>query len=155
MGRIPDKKQNIVDAVPIMKPRRRKRADVEVGPLGRNERAIQALQLRIQGKSYVAIAAELGYASHSGARQAIERLRDRMQLEPIEDAIALQAARLDEAINGCMTWMREYPNQRLWAMDRLVPLLKRQAELLGLDSEPGTAQVQVLIREYGVPLEGV
>ena len=109
------------------------------------QRAEQAIQLRVLGYSYTEIAKRCGYRDPSGARKAIKTLRDRLLLDDVRDATALQAERIDRAVRECMEWIEQQPTKdRLWALDRLVPLLKRQAELLGLDAKddaPTAAQV--------------
>lgn len=104
------------------------------GDADRDARAESALQLRILGYGYAAIARQCGYANASAAWKAIKRLRDKQRTDDQRTMADLQCARIEQAIVTVMESIRDWPSkEKLWAVDRLAPLLKRQAELLGLD----------------------
>lgn len=121
------------------------------------QRATMALQLHVMGYTYQQIADKCGYANHSGALKAVKKLRAKLPIMDVRDTTAIQFMRIERGILECMRWMDERPPQdRLWAIDRLVPLLKRQAELMGLDApkpETGPQQGQMVV--IGVPQDVV
>lgn len=106
----------------------------------RDQRAEMALQLRIAGYGYADIAKRCGYANASIAWKAIKRLRERTRTDDQRAMMEIQNDRIERALltvmNAIETWQ---PRDKLWAVDRLTPLLKRQAELLGLDTPRETA----------------
>lgn len=59
------------------------------------ERDAEAARLRSRGWSYRRIATELGYASHTSVRDAVNRCLTTIREEPAEDLIKLELARLD------------------------------------------------------------
>lgn len=59
------------------------------------QRALAAVELRVQGHQYVRIAAELGWADESGARHAVSRLLDRREAESVDELRKVHSARLE------------------------------------------------------------
>lgn len=115
------------------------------------QRAEQALHLRVMGYSWQEVAKRCGYKDHTGALKAVKKLRSKLVLDDVRDAIAMQYMRIERAIVECMEFMEQQPPEdRLWAIDRLVPLLKRQAELMGLDAPKDAAQTAQMVI-VGVP----
>ena len=101
--------------------------------LASHERKLQALELRKAGASYAAIAEQLGYRSASGAFAAVRAaLRDTLR-EPAQEVRELELARLDAA--QLALWRRVQSGEEK-AIDRLLGIMKRRAELLGLDHRP-------------------
>lgn len=99
------------------------------------ERQRQALQLRTAGATFDKIAGELGYASASGAHKAVTTALKELPMEDAETLRAVQLAQIDRAI------LSIYPRVtkgELAAIDRLVKLQSRQAELMGLDAAKKT-----------------
>jgi hypothetical protein len=62
------------------------------------ERALAAIELRVQGHPYAHIAAELGYADESGARHAVTRNLDRREAESVHELRAVHSARLEAVL---------------------------------------------------------
>lgn len=108
------------------------------------ERQREILDLRKSGMTFAAIAAQLGYADHSGVHDAYQKAMKAM-LEPANDIRALEAARLDAL------WSVWYP-QALQpaskngpaALDRCLRIMDRRAKLLGLDAP---TQVRVTVSD--------
>ena len=96
-------------------------------------RALQALELRKAGASYDAIARQCGYASKSGAYQAVQRELHRMMQEPADDVRTLEVARLDDLYRITYGLAIKRDKSTLWAVDRCLNIMARRAALLGLD----------------------
>lgn len=111
-------------------------------------RAEQALRLRVLGYTYAEIAARCGYRDHTGAMKAIKKLQSRYVREETRTLVDRQHERIEIAINAVMVAIVDWPPQKkLWAVDRLTPLLKREAELMGMDApKPDASQgAQMLV----------
>jgi len=96
-------------------------------------RAAQALRLRRLGFTYAQIAEQCGYKDESGARKVIKNATKRIVNEEARELVSWQLDALDEALQVVRSRIRKNDEHSLWAVDRLAPLLKRQAELMGLD----------------------
>jgi hypothetical protein len=129
------------------------------------ERDAEACRLRARGWSYPRIAAELGFANHSGARLAVARALREIVAEPAEDLRQLELARLDKMWEVCVTvlesvhyvvsdgrliWVGPKGQERpllddgpaLQVVDRMLKIQERRAKLLGLDA-PAKTKVEV------------
>lgn len=94
-------------------------------------KAAKALELRMEGKTFEAIAYELGYAGKQGAYDAVKRSIDAITREPAEDLIKLDLERLD------VLWQIQYLNAQggdVPAMAACMKIMERRAKLLGLDA---------------------
>lgn len=101
-------------------------------------RHLQALEMRRAGASYDAIAEQLGYAGHEGARKAVSAALKRTLEEPAAEVRALEVERLDRL------WAKWYPlacgdasadlETAAKASELCLKLARRRADLLGLDS---------------------
>lgn len=121
------------------------------------ERDAYACTLRERGLSYRAIAEQMGYHNHSGARFAVERALKAIVQEPAEDLRTLELARLDRMWQACvkvletthytvsegrLVWIGPEGEARpleddgpvLAAIDRMLKIQDRRAKLLGLDA---------------------
>ena len=96
------------------------------------ERALQALELRKAGASYESIARHCGYASRSGAYQAVQRELRRTMQEPAEDVRQLELARLDDLYRAMAPKALKGDT---WSVDRCLKIMERRALLLGLDAK--------------------
>jgi hypothetical protein len=94
----------------------------------------RAVELRLAGKTYEAIAKELGLAGHSSARYHVDAWLAEQQptAEQTESLRQIQAAQVDAIL------------EKLWpqrddvaVVDRLVKLMDRKARLMGLDLQQG------------------
>lgn len=94
------------------------------------ERQLQALELRKAGLSYPVIADKLGYASASGAYQAVESAIQKVLEEPAEKVRKMALSRLDSFMLSIWPKLREGD---LTAIDRALKIEERRAKLLGLD----------------------
>jgi predicted transcriptional regulator len=107
-------------------------------------RAAQALRLRRLGYTYDEIAREVGYANESGARKAVKTANARIVRDEARALVGWQLDQLDVALSVVMEAIAKRDKSSLWAVDRLVPLLKRQADLMGLDAPKPESQAQQL-----------
>lgn len=96
------------------------------------DRRVRALELRKQGLSYREIAQKTGYASAASARRAVLSLLRRVLREPAEAVRDLELARLDKLLQSL--WPRAVFDGDLGAVDRILAIMRRRAELLGLDA---------------------
>jgi hypothetical protein len=122
----------------------------------RNKEAL-ALQMRLAGRSYQAIANALGYADHSGAYRAVERALVRVTAEPADELRKIELERLDqlyrwtmeEATTDHLHFYQGVPTgfldsaPRLKAMELALRIMERRSKLLGLDA-PARQRIEVL-----------
>lgn len=94
-------------------------------------RQLQALQLRIEGKSFEQIKVEVGYASRGAASNAVQAALQRWGVEPAAELRTLEMARLD-AITDKLWPKIEAGN--LGAISVYLQVAQRRARLLGLDA---------------------
>ncbi len=100
------------------------------------ERQCRAVELRVAGRTLKQIADVLGYASPSGAAQAIEAALRKRVAEPVDHLRDVENARLDAM------WTGIYPAAKrgnLAAIDRAIKIMTRRAKLLGLDLDRSNA----------------
>lgn len=96
----------------------------------------RAIELRSLGKTYQEIADELGYASDSGAYQAIRKGMVDTLREPAEELRTLEMQRYDklqanlwpEAMNPENTL-----DERMKATDRILKIMSQRAKTMGLE----------------------
>lgn len=108
-----------------------KSADADRRDWTAKERATRAVQLRLAGATYAEIQTALGYAHRSSAMRAYERGLDRLTLEPIAEARALELHRLDRMLRA--VWSRVLDGH-LGAIDRALAIGRARRKLLGLDA---------------------
>ena len=100
------------------------------------QRALQALDLRKAGVSYEQIARACGYASRSGAYQAVQRELQRTMQEPADDVRQLELMRLDDLYRAMVPKALKGDKDSTWYVDRCLAIMDRRARLLGLDMKP-------------------
>lgn len=96
------------------------------------QRALLALELRLQGKTYEQIAAACGYRSRSGAYDAVQRELQRTLQEPAENMRTLEVRRLDRLYEAMEAKALKGDT---WSVDRCLKIMERRALLLGLDAK--------------------
>lgn len=104
------------------------------GKLRARDKAQRALDLRLAGKSFDAIAKEVGYASRSGAFMAVDELLKARIAEATENAdelIRLELERLDMMANALWSKVKKGDAP---AIDRMIKIQDRRAKYLGLDA---------------------
>ena len=106
-------------------------------------KAAQALRLRRLGYTYARIAEEMGYKSESTARRIVKVASEKIVRAEACELIAVQLDHIDEALQVVLKRITADTSESLWAVDRLVPLLKRQAELMGLDMKADGSSINV------------
>lgn len=133
-----------------------------------------ALKLRSQGKSYAEIGRELGMSTpsaHTLVKKALEERRT-VVAELADEVRSLELAHLDELKQAALEILHRthlatsgtevvyYDGepllddmQALYAIDRLIKIGKRRAELLGLDSPTVIDTGQMRIEIVGVDTE--
>lgn len=94
------------------------------------EKQRQALELRKGGATYRAIADALGYRGPQGAQAAVESALKLTLQEPADRVRQLELERLDTMVLALWSGVR---GGDLGTIDRMLKLMKRRAELLGLD----------------------
>jgi hypothetical protein len=102
------------------------------------ERRVEALALRKAGLGYTAIAAQLGYAGPSGAYKAIATALGELTREPARELVNLEVARLDDLLLGLWGDARK---GNVAKVDRVLKIMQRRADLLGLDAPQRFADV--------------
>jgi len=108
-----------------------KQAKTSARRLKNGERQQQALNLRIAGASFDQIARQVGYASRGAARNAVLAILKRREQEPADELRKMEGERLDRLQLGL--WNQAANGDRE-AIDRLLRLMKRRADLFGLDA---------------------
>ncbi len=105
-------------------------------------REIRAVDLRVMGHSYAAIADALGYYDRSGARKAILSALQGAAVEQAADRAALVQREL-ELIDACILGLAEQIRRGVpRAVEVALRASERRARLLGLDA-PVRASVTV------------
>lgn len=94
-------------------------------------RQSEAIQMRIAGYSYDVIAEQLGYANRSCAYKAVMTGLRRYIQEPAEELREIELDRLDALWQVAF---REVSKGNLGAIDYCLRIMKRRADLLGLDA---------------------
>jgi hypothetical protein len=64
------------------------------------QRAMRAVELRVQGQTYAQIADALAYSDESGARHSVSRLLARREAESIDELRAVHSARLEAVLSS-------------------------------------------------------
>lgn len=98
--------------------------------LQRRLRAKQALDLRLEGKSYPDIAVRLQYSGSGAAFNAIQGLLKHHEMESVDELRKVECSRLDEIMGGL--WSRAVTGKKD-AVDAVLKIMRRRASLLGLD----------------------
>lgn len=93
------------------------------------DRAQRCLDLKLAGKSWVSIAAEMGYRDESGARKAAERLLDRVEAAQAAQYRALEGARLDAVQER---YWRDAADGDIRAAELLLKIHAARVKLFGL-----------------------
>lgn len=96
-----------------------------------NERRKIALEARISGLSYQAIADKLGYSDKTLVRRDVVNGIKEIVREPAEEVLRIELARLDEMLAGCWEAAR---SGDVSAIDRAIRIQDRRAKYLGLDA---------------------
>lgn len=110
--------------------------------LGARVKAAQAMTLRMEGRTFDAIAKELGYAGKQGAYDAVRRSLREVIREPAEELIRLDLERLD------VLWGIQYLNAQsgdVQAMAACMKIMERRAKILGLDAVPKAPEADSLL----------
>lgn len=95
------------------------------------ERQRQALELRKAGVGFQAIADRLGYKDHSGAYRAVKTALKKTLQEPADEVRRVEVERLDAMLLGLWSSAKA---GNLLAVDRVLRIMQRRADLLGLDA---------------------
>lgn len=98
----------------------------------------KAIDLRRTGLTYDQIAERLGYASRSGAYDAVMGGLRATLKEPADELRALESERLDALLAGI--W-EQATHGDLDCLDRALKIMARRAALLGLDA-PARADIR-------------
>lgn len=119
------------------------RGSTSQAALSAAERQRLALEMRIAGHTFEAIAIELGYSHARGAKKAVDAgLRKTLQ-EPADQLRDLEVARMDVMLNSI--WPRVLKGEPR-AIEVAIKVLERRARLLGLDA-PQKINIEQVIAE--------
>lgn len=94
-------------------------------------KAAKALELRMEGKTFAAIAEEAGYNSPQAAYDAVKRSLDAITRQPATELLTLDLERLDAM------WGIHFLNAQAGdvnALSACMRIMERRAKLLGLDA---------------------
>lgn len=91
----------------------------------------QAIELKLAGASYRAIADRLGYGGPSGAYKAVITGLKEAVREPAEELVTVELERLDRIFLG--HWPAAIRGNKA-ATDACIKVMERRAKLLGLDA---------------------
>lgn len=119
------------------------------------QRVSQAVQLRAQRITYEQIAWQCGYANPGACRNAVMRELQRVVTPGINNLRLEELSMLDQLHAEVWPLVLDKENtQRLFAVDRVLAIAKRRAELLGLDTPVKVADHKnvVVIREVPMGL---
>ncbi len=94
------------------------------------QKAKQALDLRLEGKNYPEISDILQYSGPGAVFNAIQRLLRFHEHEGVEELRRVEGARLDTMLAAL--WAKAVTGQKE-AVDLVLKIMKRRANLLGLD----------------------
>jgi len=118
-----------------------------------DSRAEQALKLRRIGYDYDSIAKQCGYSNRGAAFNAVKSLRKKLMKDDALAIAQIQSEQIDAALVIVNKRIAKDDEYSLYAIDRLVSLHKRQAELLGLDAKADTLPAgATIVREVGADL---
>lgn len=102
------------------------------------QRSVMAFELRKVGVPYDEISARLGYKSARSAEQAVIRIcKNRVAERNPEQVVAMELERLDAL--QLVAWRRA-KNGDLAAIDRILKIMEKRAEYLGLNAQQGQSQ---------------
>jgi len=96
------------------------------------KKQVAALELRVQGLSFRAIALELKYAGPAGAFAAVEAALKRTLTGHSEEVRVLELERLDRL--QMKVWILATEGADLQAIEKVLAIMRRRAALLGLDA---------------------
>jgi len=96
-----------------------------------HDKQLKALELRKSGVSYDAIAGKVGYRSKKAAFAGVKSALKKTLQEPADEVRKLELERLDTMTLAIANDVR---HGNLGAIDRNLRIMKRRAELLGLDA---------------------
>lgn len=127
-------------------------------------RQIKALEMRVVGMPWAAIAEQLGYADHSGAFRAVEAVLKRAESAGAAELRKIEDERLDVALRKLYPGVRAGDQKAidLWlkAHDRRVKLhglaapTKVEVQNIGVTYEEFTTTVGEDMRAIGFPVTG-
>lgn len=122
-------------------------------------RAQQAYALRMQGKTYRAIAETCGYYDHAAAYKAIHKYAGTLQADTtVEEQRQTVTGILDELMSILMPMARggDEGKPNLWAVDRVLATIAESNKLGGLYRvDPNQTLAQVLVRDITADLSQI
>jgi hypothetical protein len=111
---------------------------VDPSQLAPGTRAHMAFEMRRAGADYELIAEKLGYKSAGGAEQAVRgRVKKLYTPEDVDRVVEMELARLDAL--QLIAWRRA-KNGDLAAIDRILKIMERRSQYLGLDKKQPVSQ---------------
>lgn len=115
-------------------PRRKKNAPSQaIGDVNVHMRGAQALQLLISGATYEQIANLVGLSNRGAAYKACQRELTRYMSPKVEEARAVELARMDALLR---VFMPKALKGDGWSCDRVLRISQRIGQLHGMDYSP-------------------
>lgn len=130
MAKLGNNKRDRVNK-PKKKTKRKSKESTSSRRLQLAKKQVRALELRLEGKSFRAIACELKYRGPSGAYGAVEAALKRMLTGQSEELRQLELLRLDQL--QLSVWARAASGS-ISAIETVLMIMRRRAKLLGLDA---------------------
>lgn len=120
-------------------------------------RAIEAMNLAIQGLPYDEVARRAGYGSRGAAFKAVQRELQRTLQHQGDELRAIEIARLDTLLAAMMPKAISGDDDSTWFVDRCLAIAERRAKLCGIDMAANQAAMAAttLIRTYDAETEAV
>lgn len=100
-------------------------------------RRIQALEMKLSGMTYEAIANEMGYTDRSQVRALVVRALEQVESRLVEEHRNIEGGRLDRLNRVAWSILADTklgPEVRLKAIDRALRISERRSKLEGLDA---------------------
>lgn len=100
-------------------------------------RRIQALELKLSGMTYQAIADEMGYTDKSQPQNLIQRALDHVEARQVDELRDIEGARLDRLNRVAWSILldaKTTPETRLKAVGQALRVSERRSRLYGLDA---------------------
>lgn len=139
--------------------RRKVELSTSVKRIDETDKQRQALELRKAGVGFDEIAQRLGYRGASGAYYAVKTALQKTIQQPANELREIEVARLDALLLGLWPEARK---GNVAKIDRVLRIMQRRADLLGLDAPKrinATLDIRDeadrLARENGLPVDAV
>lgn len=111
-----------------------RKSDTDPADVSLTQTERRVMDLRIAGKGFTEIAAEVGYAGPGSAYKALRRAMQKTLQEPADELRRIEGERLDRLFEVAFAKATGSGERALVAIDRCLQIQARRAALLGLDA---------------------